>query len=157
MKFKIGIVLMSIVTIIGCDRSRIYEAFNDYPMGWSVGDTAAFKVQVDKNNVPLAFTAEFRCDNTYPYNNLYYRFEISDQQDSVLYSELKEVLFFEPKTGKPLGNGLGDFFTVEDKVLTEWNDVTSDSIEVSIIQFMRIDTLRGVDRVGLRVDLQSED
>jgi gliding motility-associated lipoprotein GldH len=143
-----------LVIIYSCDSSRVYEVFEEVPEGWSVGDTAIFDVPLTSPEQSYQFTSQFRCDLTYPYSNLYYYFQVRDEQDSLLSSELLQVELFDPKTGAPLGSGLGDLYHVEDISLSGFNPDQEGTYQVTIIQYMRLDTLRGIDRIGLRVNTQ---
>ena len=155
---KYGSICMGLVLLMSCDTTRIYEDFEEIPQGWSLVDTIQFDVAYNPATAGLIdLTTQFRCAITYPYSNLYYYLIITDSRDSALLSKLEEVQFFDAKTGKPLGDGLGDLYHREDLVVTGLSLPTSDTLTVSMIQYMRLDTLRGIDRVGLRVNTQVED
>lgn len=139
--------------LFSCDSSRVYESFHELPQGWSATDTITFDVGLEDMNREYRLTTQFRCSNTYPYSNLYYQLILKSIEGEVLSSGLEQVFFFEQKTGKPLGDGLGDFFTVEQSVDRSWPIGITDSARVQIVQYMRIDTLQGIDRVGLRINL----
>jgi gliding motility-associated lipoprotein GldH len=156
MRQKLGLLTIIILFFFGCDSTRVYEDFQELPEGWAVGDTLQFRVLLDGSEGPYDFTTQFRCDAAYPYSNLYYYLLINNRKDSILFTGLKEVMLFEPKTGKPLGSGLGDLYNVEHPVLSDFSVIGKDSLMVSIIQYMRIDKLQGVDRVGLRVNVQED-
>lgn len=154
---SIVILSLTLIAMASCDSNRMFEEFRELPEGWAVVDTASFPVYLTQGDKDYRMTTQFRCDISYPFNNLYYHLILRDSRRSVLSSNLEQVLFFEPKTGKPLGSGLGDLYSVEqtiDRVVT-LNE--PDTVWVQLIQYMRQDTLKGIDRVGLRVDYASAD
>lgn len=153
----LGLILCVCIGMTSCDSSRIYEDFKELPSGWSISDTVNFAVALDAGQNTYQFTSQFRCDVTYQYSNLYYYFQVRNTRDSLLYDALEEVQFFDQKTGRPLGSGLGDLYHVEDLVMADFNNGGLDSVRVSMIQYMRLDTLQGIDRIGLRVNTQESD
>lgn len=156
MKKVIGCLLVGAL-LYGCDSTRVFEEFSEVPSGWAIADTITFQVELEPAEVPFQFTSQFRTDISYPYSNLYYYFQLTDQSDSLVYSELQEVALFDAKTGEPTGSGLGDLYHVEDVVLTGYQPTRRSKLQVSLIQYMRLDTLRGIDRIGIRVNTQESD
>ena len=152
------LVCLSLILVLkSCDSSRVFEDFEDLSSGWAISDTVSFHVELGPSDFPYMITSQFRADISYPYSNLYYYFQMSDEKDSLIYSELREVELFEAKTGKPLGSGLGDLYHVEDVSFIDLSIAEKSKFKASIIQYMRLDTLRGIDRIGLRVNTQSPD
>jgi gliding motility-associated lipoprotein GldH len=156
MRQKIGLLAALTFVIFGCDSSRVFEDFKELPEGWALTDTVKFVVALDQTKGSYDFTTQFRCESSYPYSNLYYHLQLKNTKDSVLHEGLNEVNFFEPKTGKPLGSGLGDLYHIEHVALEKFSLTKKDSIQISIVQYMRIDLLQGIDRVGLRVNVQED-
>ncbi len=144
--------------LFGCDSSRIYEQFQETGIHWHQDSSIVFVADVPNEYVgPYNLVAHFVNDNSYDYYNLYFQYRLKNENDSLLKSELKELIIFHPKTGYPMGAGSGDKF--ENKIILEENADFSgvDSIRVEFQQFMRVQELQNIVRVGLRLEKITED
>ena len=69
-----------------------------------------------------------RNKNSYAFNNLYVKYELF-HEDSLIKTDLTEVILFEPKTGKPLGTGMGSTF---DRILILSNRILSKFLGITV-------------------------
>ena len=58
---------------------------------------------------------------------------------------------FEPKTGKPLGTGMGSTFDRNFDFIQSHTFEVSGHYSMKLTQFMRLDTLQDIDQIGVRV------
>jgi gliding motility-associated lipoprotein GldH len=59
---------------------------------------------------------------------------------------------FEPKTGKPLGSGLGDIFDHRQLLLDDYKFPNSGKYTISFQQYMRVDSLTNIRSMGVRIE-----
>ena len=151
MKYLIGIFMM-LNLMLSCDSSRVYEQFQAIPDFWSQNDTLSFDFKVKETGY-YKITFHVRQSSEYRYNNFYYYYFLSS--DSVLYDGLNEINFYDSKTGKPLGKGIGDLFDHRDEVLDSIELYPKKNYRFSILQYMRKDSLTTIKRVGLRINTKA--
>jgi len=145
------------VLVIGCDSSHIYEDYEDLPDAfWHVDSIKRFTFEIEDSTRSYNLKATIRNASSYPFYNLYYQYSLTDSLDSIVFTELKEVELFDPKTGQPYGSGLGDLFDHSISLQEDFQFPYSGSYSIKLQQFMRMDTLPFILSVGARVEYASE-
>ena len=61
-----------------------------------------------------------RYSNRYRFQNLYVTRILEDRRGRKLDSTLVNLQMFDEKTGRPLGSGLGDIFTISEPILDSY-------------------------------------
>lgn len=153
MKNRITFFLLTalLVLVISCDSGRIYEDFRNVNGSWYLQDPVTFEFEIDEaDKAPYDLSLHVKYDLDYNYYNLYYQFELLDSEGKKIRDELKEVILFEPKTGRPLGSGLGSTFDITG-VIEQGLSLETGKYVANIYQFMRTDTLSNVQRLGLKL------
>ena len=152
------LVLVLGVFVGACDSSRVYDDFTDFDEAfWHMDSVQRFSFVISDTSTSYDLYATFRNASSYPYYNIYFQYSLKDSVDRILNEELKDYDFFDAKTGKPFGSGLGDLF--DHMVLLEedffFNRPGTYSIELQ--QYMRLDTLPFILSVGARVEKSESD
>ncbi len=142
--------------LISCNDARVFENQIDLGGYWTLSDSKTFEFDVKDSTKSYDITGSVRNQNKYIYYNLYIKYELY-RGDSLLMTDLAEVILFEPKTGKPLGRGLGDTFNHEFEIMKDYVFAAPDTYQMKLSQFMRLDTLQYLDRIGLRVSQTTPD
>ncbi|MEM7297088.1 MAG: gliding motility lipoprotein GldH [Bacteroidota bacterium] len=144
---------IGILIITSCDSNRIYQDFNDMDEAfWHMDSIQSFNFEIEDTTKRYNVLATFRNSSSYPFYNLYFQYTISDSTNNVIEQELKEINFFDPKTGEPFGSGLGDLFDHTYALREEYRFKETGFYRVDLQQFMRMDTLPYVLSVGARVE-----
>ena len=136
--------------LMSCDHNRIFEKHIDLKGFWPQQSAQLFEFDIIDLGTPYQITGMVRNKNTYAFNNLYVKYELF-HEDSLIKTDLTEVILFEPKTGKPLGTGMGSTFNCNFDFIKSYFFKASGHYRMELTQFMRIDTLRDIDQIGLRV------
>ncbi len=144
--------LLLIIGLYSCDSSRIYEEFNEIDRFWSAEETLTYEFEVEDAQASYAVIAEFKNDLTYPYRNFYFNYSLQTSSDSVLKESLEEIQLFEPKSGKPFGSGIGDQYNNEKVLEGSYRFPHAGKYQIDLEQFMRVDSLMGIQRVGVRIE-----
>ncbi|MDN3203283.1 gliding motility lipoprotein GldH [Algoriphagus sediminis] len=134
------------VVLFSCDGNRVYEQFEEVPNQlWGFTDTIHYELQ----NLDSAehFLVSVRFNEDYPYTNIYLKLLESDSSGTVLEEKLVNVILFDPKSGKPLGNGFGGTRTLYDTLDYKINMNASG---LDILQYMRVNQLKGIEAVGFK-------
>lgn len=145
-----------VVLLIGCDASRVYEDFNDMDEAfWHKDSVQRFHFLIENEVELYNLKSTFRNASSYPFYNLYFQWSLTDSSGQVILEELKDVNFFDPKTGEPLGSGLGDLFDHSFTLKEDYQFAHPGKYTLSLQQYMRRDTLPFVLSVGGRVERAS--
>ncbi|RYU95821.1 gliding motility lipoprotein GldH [Emticicia agri] len=140
-------------TVLACDSNAIYKSFIDFKdTNWYVKDVPAFTFEVKDETIPYDIYLLVRNASQYPYNNLYVTRYIYGPDNKLINKELKQIILFEPKTGKPLGKGLGDIW--DSKVLSSrgYKFPKKGKYTIKLQQYMRQDPLPFIMSIGLSVE-----
>ena len=116
-----------------------------------MNESAQFNFAITDTTSKYDFYYNVRNTNQYPYRNIYLQYYLQDSSGRVLKKELNNIQLFNPVTGVPLGDGLGDIFDLQKKFLTGYSFDHSGNYQLRIDQFMRRDTLRNVLSIGVKV------
>lgn len=147
--------LVVAVGIQGCLSSNERADFQRLPeYGWCYGDTIKFNDFIaasDSSAAPASSAAPsdlyfaLRHTNDYPYRNLWVEINYVDQSGSVrrdsVSLELCDIY------GRWYGKGMGDLYQVQTLVVPAAR--IAPGSDVSVRHIMRVDTLRGIESVGL--------
>ena len=145
--------VFSILYLGSCDSSRVYEDFKSPNGYWDLNEHLTFPFEIKDTTTTYRLIAQFKNDVSFPFNNLYFNYSLTKPSgESEVKSRLEELILFEPKTGEPFGSGIGDSFDHE-HVLEESITFSSPGVyTASLQQFMRLDSIPHIDRVGFRVE-----
>jgi len=148
-KWLIGLLIL----VFGsCETNTVYTVTHTLSgYTWYRKDNLQFNFCIQDNTQPYDIYLLIKYAPEYPYQNLYLTYYIKDIQSTVLTTELKNYLLFEPKTGKPLGKGWGRNKRHELILLKNYYFSTPGTYTVELAQFMRTENLLGVHTVGIRV------
>ncbi|WP_439483907.1 gliding motility lipoprotein GldH [Cyclobacterium plantarum] len=133
----------------GCNGDRLYESFEDFPnQSWLVSDTVSFSLDSLPPDVSKMLSVGIRYNDSYEYHNLYLRYLLRDSLNNVMLDSLVNLQLFDSKSGQPLGSGFGNRRTLYDTLPA--NQLATPA-RVEFIQYMRKDTLTGIESVGLKI------
>ncbi len=150
-------ILASLFFIIGCNSNSIFEEKKDFSEGyWVFNNPAEFEFDVVEDNRSYNFLFSIRNTSKYQYRNIYLQYYLEDSTGRLLSKELKNVQLFHPKTGIPLGQGLGDLFDLERTFLEDYQIENKGKYKLRIDQFMRQDSLPEILSIGLKVQYAEE-
>lgn len=152
-------VLVLTVFLTGCDESRVYEKNYDIEnRTWRINDKPEFEFDITENQGSYNLYCDIRNAVAFPYSRLFFNYYLVDSAGVTLKKELKEVMLFDPKTGKPFGqSGLGDIYDHRIQILKGYHFPYNGAFKVRFEQYMRTDTLQGILAVGLRIEKNAEE
>lgn len=150
--FNLFIALLVSFTIVSCDDSVVYKAFEDIPDGmWYLKNKPQFKVDIKDTNQTYNVYYVIRNASQYPYYNLYLTREINTP-DGAKSNVMQEIFLSNEVTGKPYGNGLGDLFDHKILALKNHKFERSGLYTFTLSQAMRQNPLPFVLSVGISVE-----
>lgn len=154
---SLWLLLLGAAFLFACDPSRVFEENQDLEGdAWVKDHRVSFEFQVDDADMRYHIYANLRNAQNYPFQNLYYQYTLADSVGAVLEEELKNIQLFDPKTGQPYGEGLGDLFDHRQLLLEDYDFPQRGSYSITFEQYMRRDTLPLILSVGARVERVEE-
>jgi gliding motility-associated lipoprotein GldH len=143
-----------LITCLACDQTRVYEQNTNISNNqWAIDTIPAFTFDITDVSHPYNIYYNIRNSVSYPYYNLYVTYYLSDEKGKMLSSRLQELTLMDPKTGKPLGDGVGDIF--DHQILSNIQNYTfpkAGKYTFKVKQYMRVDPLPEIMSVGIRVE-----
>lgn len=142
-----------VFSMFSCEDNSIWKGHEDIKDGnWYIKQVPAFSFEIKDETLTYNVSYLVRNAVQYPYYNLYLTRELYDDKGKLLSSKLEELILFDQKTGKPLGEGLGDLF--DHKILTLKNIKfpKKGKYKMLLKQYMRQDPLVGILSVGINVE-----
>ena len=122
-----------------------------------VDNKPSFDFEIPDRNRKYNLYVNVRNTASYEYHNIYFKYTMKDSDGVMVREELVERNLFDPKTGHPLGSGLGDIFDIQLPLLENYSFEEPGKYNLELQQYMRHDTLRHVLSVGLRVESSTEE
>ena len=149
------LIFLLIISLGACsDPARVYERNIDFPQKmWLADSIAEFEFEIEDGGQEYNLYYNVRNSISYPYHNLYVQHTLEDSVGNVLSKALQNMDLFDPVTGAPRGEGLGDIF--DHRILAiEHHEFPGKGVyRFKIQQFMRQDSLPLILSMGLRVEI----
>ncbi|MFN3489064.1 MAG: gliding motility lipoprotein GldH [Emticicia sp.] len=149
----ISSMLVLSIWVLSCDSNAIFKSYEDLKdTNWYVKNVPSFTFEVKDETIPYNIYLLIRNASQYSYNNLYLTRYIYGPDGKQISNRLEEVTLFDSRTGKPLGEGLGDIW--DHKVLSTRNFMfpKKGKYTIKLKQYMRQDPLPSVMSVGISVE-----
>lgn len=152
-RFLFAVIIFNFLGFVSCNSDMLYEENIDIEdKTWLANDTLDFSLKIeDKANVYNVYY-NIRNTITYPYQNLYVNYTLQNPEGDTIRKDLINMTLFDPKTGKPFGNGLGDIFSHQFKVISQYQFPDTGTYHFKLNQFMRRDSLPEIISVGVSVE-----
>ncbi|MGK7391547.1 MAG: gliding motility lipoprotein GldH [Candidatus Cyclobacteriaceae bacterium M2_1C_046] len=152
-----NILFLFIVIIFSCcDPERVYEENEEFAGGiWHVDSIPVFDFSIQEEGT---YDVYLNIRNTleYPFQNLYVTYYLEDTLGQVLKTDLVNFKLFDPKTGKPYGEGgIGDIYGHQ-FLLLDAHQFENQKYQMRVQHYMRTDSLRDILAVGIRVEENDE-
>ncbi len=136
-----------------CDPNRVYEHYHDIPKNqWFIDSVQTYTFTIEDPAIAYNVYYNVRNSISYPYYNLFVTYSLTDKQGKQLSSQLQELMLMDAKTGKPLGDGLGDIFDHQVISLSNYKFPAKGTYTFKIKQYMRKDPLPEIMSMGIRVE-----
>lgn len=147
-----------LLVIWSCDPARVYERNVDLAEAvWHKDSLVHFQMDVQDATLPYHLSVNVRNGSAYPYYNLYVKYTLADSTGAILQSDLRDFHLFDPKSGKPLGDGLGDLFDHRFLLVENLKFTGPGTYRLSLQHYMRVDQLPLVVSVGARLEKAVEE
>jgi gliding motility-associated lipoprotein GldH len=145
------LVLASTFACTNKDGIKEIRDLKDYT--WPIAKAEVFEIDIKDISKPYTFRYLIRNATQYPYYNLYLSQKLLDPKGVTIKNTTDEIILFDVKTGKPLGDGLGDMFDHKKIVpsLKKVKFTVPGKYKWIIKHNMRPDPLMGILSIGAEV------
>lgn len=156
MKYSYLIMLLALfIGLASCDKGRVYQQVYDFnDIGWSVDTIPAFTFEI-ADGEPKNILLNLRYGLDYKEYNIYLKYDLQDSAGNELASELISLDLFDPKTGRPLGEG-NSIYQNQISVLQNYRFAQPGSYTFRVAQYTRENPVMEIYSVGVRVE-EAED
>ena len=151
--FKVLTLALFVALLSSCDDKRVFEDNRDFAAkAWYIDSVQTFQFEVKEIDKPYNLLINIRNSENYPYYNLFQKYYLSDSSGQELKSQQTELILMDPKTGKPLGKGLGDIYSHQFELLGNFTFPHKGKYTIKLKQYMRQDPLPEIYSVGFRLE-----
>lgn len=141
--------ILSLLLLSNCTEDRVFDrSISMGEIGWLQKNTLDFPFQIQDTTLLYDLQVAVRQSNEYPFYNLYFVPQIEREDGKPFKRGMAEAFFYDAKTGKAKGSGLGDIYSHRYVIFHGLKFNKSGKYRVKLAQFMRTDTLKGIVSVG---------
>ena len=154
LKLSLGFILLCELLFFACsDSNVVLDATSNFPTsGWIQKQPIQFVVDGVDSSSSYTLSVVVRQNNAYPFYNLYFSPSVINQSGKTVQKGLAEAILYDPKTGKPKGDGFGDIYEKKFLVYPALKFPKNGKFTIQLEQSMRVDTLAGMVSVGLQIE-----
>lgn len=135
------------------DPNTLYKEHIDIEDGnWFLKNEPTFTFDVADATQNYNIYYLVRNGVAYPYYNLYIKQFLMDDKKKILNEALNELVLMDERTGKPLGDGLGDLFDHKIVALKNYHFPHKGKYTFKLRQYMRQDPLPQLLSVGISIE-----
>lgn len=145
--------LLAVTSFLSCDSNAIFKDHEDIDDGvWYVKNEPSFTFEITDISQPYNVYYLVRNSIGYPYYNLYVKRFLLNEKNKIVNEALNELILMDERTGKPIGDGLGDLFDHKIVALKNYRFPKAGKYTFKVRQYMRQDPLPGIMSVGVSVE-----
>lgn len=142
--------------LFACDSTAVYKQTADIKDSkWLIKDVPSFTFEIKDETQAYNIYYVVRNTISYPYYNLYLNRRLIDATTKKPLSiRMEEITLFDGKSGKPLGNGIGDIFDhrVISSTFSNYKFPKKGKYTLQVEQYMRQNPLVGIVSIGIVIE-----
>jgi len=148
---KAVVIVFFSAILFSCNNS-VFEEKKDFKNEyWLWKEPISFSFTIDDADQKYDLSFFVRNSIDYEFQNLYIQYYLEDSIGNILTDKLHNIIVFDPKTGKPLGNGVGDIYNIEKTFLPGFKFAKAGEYRLRLDQYMRRDTLKNIQAIGFKI------
>ena len=147
------VLLLAVTSFLSCDSNAVFKDHEDIDDGmWFVKNEPSFTFEITDISQPYNVYYLVRNSIGYPYYNLFVKRFLLNDKNKVVNEALNELILMDERTGKPMGDGLGDLFDHKIVALKNYRFPKAGKYTFKVRQYMRQDPLPGIMSMGVSVE-----
>jgi len=153
--FKLLVFVSTILANVSCSHKEVFFEYHSFANNeWNRNDTAVFKVKILEKSRPYDVSFELRNNDAYPFSNIWlfvdYKTPDGKCRTDTIGTDLADIY------GKWYGRGLS-LYNLSIPYETTILFPDTGTYIYSVRQGMRIDPLKGISDIGLKVSKKSDE
>jgi len=140
--------LMGFVILACSGNEFVNQTQSMGEIGWIQKNKFEIPFEITDTTTLYDMQVAIRQTNTYSFYNLYFISEILNGDGTRMKKAEAEAIFYDAKSGKPKGSGLGDMYSHSYTIFKNLKFPKSGAYRIRLQQNMRIDTLEGIVSIG---------
>ena len=153
--FKLLVFISTVLANVSCSHKEVFFEYHSFANSeWNRNDTAVFKVKITENTKPYDVSFELRNNDGYPFSNIWlfvdYKTPDGKSRTDTIETDLADIY------GKWYGRGLS-LYNLSIPYETTILFPDTGTYIYSVRQGMRIDPLKGISDIGLKVSKKSDE
>ena len=118
---------------------------------WAANKSLDFKFRTETENFQTDFLYQVQMNPEFAWENIWLNYCLQGPKGDTLICSTDNLFLFEPKTGKPYGQGCRERLFLDAYFLK--NVILKDTgiYQISIRHYLRTDTLQGIQSIGIRM------
>ena len=130
-----------------CQKKTVYSNYRSLDNArWAFKDPITFGCAIPDTNYTYNGYLHFSIYTDYPFRNVWFRYQLGKNQ-----KEQKKQIMLASKQGKWLGKGGGRTRRYRIPLFQNRKIQTNDSFNMEVTQYMRVDTLKGINTIGFEL------
>jgi gliding motility-associated lipoprotein GldH len=146
--FIAGFLMMGFLFFACHENELVNETQSLGEIGWIQKNKFEIPFEISDTSTLYDMQVAIRQTNTYSYYNLYFISEILHGDGTRMKKAEAEAIFYDAKSGKPKGSGLGDLYSHSYTIFQNLKFPKLGKYRIRLQQNMRMDTLEGVVSIG---------
>jgi len=135
--------------VLACSENEfINQTQSMGEIGWIQKNKFEIPFEITDTTTLYDMQVAIRQTNMYSFYNLYFISEILNGDGTHIKKAQAEAIFYDAKSGKPKGSGLGDMYSHSYTIFKNLKFLRSGKYRMRLQQNMRIDTLEGIVSIG---------
>lgn len=150
--------ILALFFFTACQPENRWFLMKNFPGDkWPSDSAVRFTFRVDEPSKNLDFIYQVQYADNYPFENIWLDYVISEPNGKTIAHSRDNLMLFEPKSGKPLGTGSSERRFLDAYFLRNISLSQTGQYQVTINHYMRIDSLSGIQSIGLKIRSFSEE
>lgn len=147
------ILLLTFIFLSSCDTNTILKDNYDIPEAkWFIRDSPSFTFEVTDIEATYNVFYNVRNNRNYLYHNLYLTHYLTAPDGKIIHQHLDEIVLFDPITGKPSGEGLGDIYDHKVLAFKDFKFSEKGKYKIKLSQYMRQNPLLDIVSAGFSIE-----
>lgn len=147
------ILLLTFIVLSSCDTNTILKDNYDIPEAkWLIRDSPSFTFEVTDIEATYNVFYNVRNNRNYLYHNLYLTHYLTAPDGKIIHQHLDEIVLFDPITGKPSGEGLGDIYDHKVLAFKDFKFSEKGKYKIKLSQYMRQNPLLDIVSAGFAIE-----
>jgi len=145
--------LFTFILFSSCDTNTVLKDNYNIPEAkWFIKDSPSFSFDISDIKATYNVFYNVRNNRNYLYHNLYLTHYLTAPNGKIVHQHLDEIMLFDPISGKPSGEGLGDIYDHKILAFKNFKFPRKGKYTIKFSQYMRQNPLLDIVSAGFTIE-----